>query len=133
MTQQRRDEHSTEFGIWLRQQPEIDSKIGYIATNLDYIWHNYNTGEFMLIEEKRHGAFVKFPQSALLKMIDDCMTDSQKYKAKYKGLHILVFTNTNPDDGKTILDGKIINREELIIFLTFKAKPDAYKTTFYQE
>lgn len=129
MTQQRRDEHSTEFGIWLRQQPEIDSKLGYTATNVDYIWNNYKTGEFMLIEEKRHGAFVKFPQSVLFKILDSCCVTNEKYK----GLHILVFTNTNPDDGKTILDGKIINREELISFLTFKAKPDIYKTTFYLE
>lgn len=128
MTQQRRDEHSTEFGIWLRQQPEIDSKLGYIATNLDYIWQNYKTGEFMLIEEKRHGAFVRNPQSSIFKTLHDCIVSE-----KYKGLHVLVFTNTNPDDGKTILDGKIINRVELINFLTFKANADVYKTTFYLE
>jgi len=51
MTRRRNDNHSTEFGLWLREQPDIDSKLGYITTNLDYVWKNYKTGDWMLIEE----------------------------------------------------------------------------------
>ena len=54
MTQKRRDSHSTQFGLWLREQPEIDSAEGYVATNVDYLWRNYKTGDWMLIEEKRN-------------------------------------------------------------------------------
>jgi len=53
MTKPRFDDKSTEFGLWLRNQKEIDSGLGYITSNLDYIWRNYNTGDWMLIEEKR--------------------------------------------------------------------------------
>ena len=53
MTQKRRDGNSTEFGLWLREQPEIDSKYGYVTTNIDFFWCNYKSNEWMLIEEKR--------------------------------------------------------------------------------
>ena len=43
MTQKRRDDHSTEFGLWLREQDDLDSKKGYIATNIDYVWINYKS------------------------------------------------------------------------------------------
>lgn len=44
---------STEFGLWLRRQEKIKSEDGFVATNLDYVWHNYETGLWMIIEEKR--------------------------------------------------------------------------------
>lgn len=116
MTKQRIDLHSTEFGIWLRQQPEIDSRIkGFIATNVDYMWRNFRTGEWMFIEEKRYGAEVKFPQNEMFEIINNaCKND--KY---YRGLHVIIFENTSPDDGKIWLDGRNITAKELISFLRF--------------
>ena len=52
MTTQRRDGHGTEYGDWTRIQPSIDSKLGYLSTNIDYMWKDDN-GNWMLIEEKR--------------------------------------------------------------------------------
>ena len=69
MTKQRYDNHSTEFGLWLREQLELDSKLGFITTNLDYIWENYNTGEWMLIEEKRYMGKVGYSQGKLFKKL----------------------------------------------------------------
>lgn len=115
MTRQRNDSHSTEFGLWLRQQSRIDSKLGFVATNLDYIWSNYKTGEWCLIEEKRHMSTVNYSQSKLFEKLDWCA----RHHPKYKGLHILQFENTSPDDGKIFMDGREMNKEDLIRFLQF--------------
>ena len=62
MTRKRYDKHSTEFGLWLREQKELDSKFGYVATNLDYMWKNYKTGLWMFLEEKRYNGQLTFSQ-----------------------------------------------------------------------
>ena len=116
MTRRRYDEHSTEFGVWLRQQKELDSKIGYIATNIDYLWTNYRNGLWMLIEEKRYGRQIDFPQTEMFALIDNaCKSDPN-----YKGFHSLVFEKTTPEDGRMYLDRKQISKRELIDFLKFK-------------
>lgn len=116
MTRQRIDSHSTEFGLWLREQKDIDSRLGFVATNIDYMWRNYKTGIWILIEEKRHGSQLQFPQSAML----DIVTRACQNDKNYKGLHILVFQNTSPDDGLMWLDKKQITKDELIKFLRFE-------------
>lgn len=115
MTAQRRDSHSTEFGLWIRNQSEIDSKKGFTATNIDYVWRNYKTGDWMMIEEKRYGHQPQFPQTELFKLVDRCA----KIDANYHGFHFLVFENTSPDDGLIYLDGKEITTQELLKFLQF--------------
>ena len=116
MTTQRSDEHSTEFGLWTRKQAEIDSSLGFVATNIDFVWRNYKTGLWMLIEEKRHGTIVKFWQEKIFNIVDKaCSLDKN-----YRGFHYLIFENTSPEDGKIMLDGKDISKQELIDFLMFK-------------
>lgn len=116
MTLRRFDEHSTEFGLWLRKQPEIDSKLGYLASNIDYMWRNYKTGLWMLIEEKRHNSLPKFWQKSMFKILFNlCKLDKN-----FKGFHLIVFENTSPDDGKIFLNRKEINRDDLIKFLKFE-------------
>ena len=115
MTQQRRDNHSTEFGLWLRQQAEIDSKLGYVATNVDYIWRNYKTKKWMLIEEKRFMYEMSYSQSEMMKVLDD----AAKSDKNYCGLHLLQFEKTNPEDGKIYIDHIQVTKEQLIEFLKF--------------
>ena len=116
MTKSRYDEHSTEFGLWLREQPEIDSGLGFVATNLDYIWANYKTGEWMLIEEKRYGREPQLYQRQLFEKVDKlCRQDKL-----YRGFHILVFQHSNPDDGKIWLDEQPVTKDQLLDFLQFK-------------
>jgi hypothetical protein len=115
MTQTRRDNHSTEFGNWLRVQDEIDSKRGFVATNVDYIWKNYKTGKWMIIEEKRYKAEVKFYQRKIFDTLDAVSQNDPHYK----GMFILVFENASPDDGRIWLDGKEITKTDLIKFLQF--------------
>lgn len=126
MTKRRYDEHSTEFGLWLRNKapdnvtilriPDpIDSELGFITTNLDYIWGNYETDKWMLMEEKRHGGSIEFYQQGLFNKIDKlCQQDNLYY-----GFHKLVFENTNPEDGKMWLDEQPITKEQLLDFLRF--------------
>ena len=90
MTRKRNDSHSTEFGLWIRNQEAVDSKFGYVATNIDYIWMNYKTGEWMLIEEKRYLSEKSRSQNKMFDMIDAvCQSDK-----RYRGFHLLVFENT---------------------------------------
>lgn len=116
MTRQRYDGHSTEFGLWLRQQTEIDSRLGFVATNVDFVWKNYKTGQWMFLEEKRHGARIRWWQQQLFTMIDQACKDV----AGYQGFHVLTFENTNPEDGRVYLDYKEITKTQLVQFLHFE-------------
>lgn len=100
MTRKRNDNHSTEFGLWLREQRNIDSKFGYIATNIDYIWRNYKTGQWMIIEEKRYNTDVTFAQRKTFETINRSIND-----VNYKGFYILIFEKTSPDDGRIFIRG----------------------------
>lgn len=118
LTRQRNDNHSTELGVWLRQQKEIDSSLGYVASNIDYIWSNYKTGEWMLIEEKRHMSDITYCQKNLFKKLRLAIQDKL-----FKGFHLVQFENTGPDDGKIYLNRKEITKESFIKFLQFKGAP----------
>jgi len=121
MTKKRNDNHSTEFGLWLREQSEIDSKLGFTTSNIDYVWHNYKTGEWMFVEEKRHGAKMSFSQHQIFKKVHAaCFASEDK---KYRGFHLLVFENTSPDDGKMWLNNSEISRNDLIVFLREFKRP----------
>jgi hypothetical protein len=116
MTQKRRDTHSTEFGLWLREQKEIDSCLGFVTTNLDYIWTNYKTGEWMLIEEKRYNSEVKPYQRGIFKTIHAACKNAHGYK----GIHLLQFEKTSPDDGRIWIDKKEVDKKGLLQFLRFE-------------
>jgi len=116
MTRQRIDNHSTEFGIWLRKQKTIDSSLGFTATNIDYVWRNYKTDQWMLIEEKRYGSSLSFVQKEIFRIIDFvCRKDSN-----YCGFHKIIFEKTSPEDGKIFLDNMEISKDFLLSFLKFE-------------
>ncbi len=118
MTKQRYDNHSTEFGLWLRQQKEIDSNLGFVTSNLDFIWRNYKTGDWILLEEKRYGGHCDYSQQQTLEWLDQHIIKDNKYH----GLHKLVFEKTNPENGKMWLDGNFITKIELLKFLKFERR-----------
>lgn len=118
MTRQRNDAHSTEFGIWLRQQPEIQSSLGYAATNIDYMWCDFRRNKWMFLEEKRFNAPLSWSQEQLFARIQKaCENDPT-----YCGLHFIQFEKTSPDDGKTLWNGREIDRSQIITMLTFGEK-----------
>lgn len=116
MTQKRRDNHSTEFGLWLREQKEIDSKRGYVATNLDFVWRNYKTGEWMLIEEKRYQAECPRWQRQMFAVLHRV----SQHDPLYRGFYFIKFERTNPDDGKVWINGRLADRNLIIQLLQFK-------------
>lgn len=116
MTQQRRDSHSTEFGLWLRQQKEIDSKLGFVASNIDYVWRNYKTGEWMIIEEKRYGKDCPQWQRDIFAMLHKAAQSDPKYL----GFYFVKFEKTNPHDGKIWINNKLATPELLVKLLRFE-------------
>lgn len=122
MTRRRYDNCSTEFGLWLRDQPEIDSSLGFVATNIDYVWLNYETRKWMLIEEKRYARRMTHAQRGAFKTVDGIAKSDENYM----GFHFLMFERTSPEDGWTILDDNfLIDRQDLIEFLRFE-KPEEW-------
>jgi hypothetical protein len=119
MTRELYADYGTEFSKWLRSNKEIDSKDGFIATNLDYIWANYKTGYWMLIEEKRHMSELRYSQRKQFEKITSSIVDD-----KFLGFHFIQFENTGPEDGMVFLDGKEITKEELVSFLKFEKRSD---------
>ncbi len=121
MTTQRRDNGGTPFGEWLRKQHELDSKLGFITTDIDYIWKNYITNEWMLLEEKRYGKVPTRPQLNCLAQIDYYMRKSKLYR----GCYVVVFEKTTPIDGN-IQIGRVVSADSIelkpidsIMFISF--------------
>ena len=118
---------ATPFSLWLRDQSEISSNKsqGFVTTNIDYMWFNYKNNQWMLIEEKRHGAKVSWSQRQQFRVIDAaCRNDKN-----YHGMHLLVFENTTPEDGKIYLNHVEIDKDTLISFLRFEISFDDIKET----
>lgn len=127
MTQQRRDKHSTQFGLWLRKQAELESYKGYNTSNVDFMWMNESMGQWLFLEEKRALAKMPETQRKIFEKLDKSITS-----ADYLGFHILIFERTNPDDGRMILDGREIFRNDLIEFLTFEKPSNWYDTPDFE-
>lgn len=126
MTQQCRDGTGTEFSQWLRKKSELDSSLGYVATNLDYIWSNYRTGQFMTIEEKRYMKPLKPYQSRMFKKFDMFL----RTDPKYRGFHFVQFEKTSPNDGEIRVDHKFMDYETFLDFLRFKLPDEMYVSYF---
>ena len=116
MTRKRNDSHSTEFGLWLREQHLISSKVGFVATNLDFVWNNYKTGEWMLLEEKRYMSDVTWSQKKIYKLL---FSNIEKNKT-FKGIHLVQFEKTSPEDGGIWLNRKRITGHDFMLFLMFR-------------
>ena len=129
MTKPRYDSFSTEFGLWLRDQEDLDSRSqGFSTTNLDYIWENYKTGQFMLIEEKRYNSCLKFPQSKTFENLHRRLVGAEGYC----GFFFIKFEKTSPEDGRIFVCEFFkqprhvyeLSSEELIRFLRFEKIED---------
>lgn len=109
---------ATPFSDWLREQSEIDSSLGYVTTNVDFLWSNYKTGRWIFLEEKRYGGHPSRSQTDQFRVLDNAVKDAPGYG----GLWILTFEATTPEDGRIWLYrlgdvGGEIDKDTLIDFL----------------
>lgn len=120
MTTQRRNTGGTPFSNWLRRQKELDSKFGFVTTDIDYLWYNYKTKEYMIIEEKRYNSEMSKCQKELYMILhNNCLDD-----INYKGFYKIVFEQTSPENGSIKINDLIVTQTQLIEFLQFRKSFD---------
>ncbi len=119
------------FSTWIRTPTELDSKkYGFRNYDVDHVWmkkERNSAGFWMRIEEKTRNGRMSPGQKDMFRHIHETTNDI----VNYKGFHLLVFSNTTPDNGYTYLDGETITRKDLIEFLEFKKSDDWYETTIF--
>lgn len=118
MTKQRifHDGKYSDFSEWLRKQPEISSEIGFVTTDIDFLWRNYKTGIWMILEEKTHGGIVERWQGEFLQLLDRLGA----HDPLYKGVYLVRFENTTPDNGRVMVNKRLLTRQEFLKFLRFE-------------
>jgi hypothetical protein len=123
MTKQRFDGGDSEFTAWRRAQECLDSRLGYIATDVDFIWTNYKTGSWMMIEEKTYLKTFKTAQYNQFRVLDAAARNDPNYRGFYK----ITFERASPEDGKIYLNDRLVSKERLIEFLQFQYLPKPYE------
>lgn len=141
-TKKIRYQTGTEFGLWLRNQQELDSRRAKLSIqNLDYAIHRFevlhtNEQRLFLLEEKRYNGLVNAFQADTHGIINQALTyangmtvDTMRGKRRlhYLGYHILRFECTNPDDGKMYWNNTSITRDTLIKIVRCIVDPNSIK------
>ena len=120
----------TTFSYWLRDNPELDSRIGgFDSQNLDYIWFAYRDGWFILIEEKMFSGKQSDQQNDIHGVIRQLLqaangTKVNSYRGRraieYRGYYLVQFEKTNPNDSQWIkINSEKYTKGELTFLLTY--------------
>ena len=89
----------------------------------------------MFAEEKtRMGSMSEW----FLRFIKEVMHPAIKEYAKkndidYRGYHLIQFEHETPDDGKTLLNGKDISKDDLIKFLSMEDAEETKQKNYEEE
>jgi hypothetical protein len=86
-----------DFSKWLREVKELDSKKGYLFSDLDMIGKNYKTKKFLTMEIKCFNSEPKTWQRILL---DEDIRDTLKSNPNYLGHWYIKFEHYGPSDGR---------------------------------
>lgn len=136
---ERTNSRSLAFSGWIRRNLN-DSFNGLVVQDIDWIFVNYFSGYFILVEEKtnlhKSSAYTPPAQTVILKMINDLLelaSETNQSNGKvynpaskklycFKGSFILEFIGgTDPDNSREIYLNKFkISKEELIILLNLE-------------
>ncbi len=112
------------FSQWIRNKLP-DSATGYSVTDLDFVLWNYKTKCVMIIEVKTRNTLPRTGQKIMFHHLHRWISNGIDKGWKYLGFHLIVFENTNFQDGKCWLDHKETTEQDLIKFLSFAIKtPD---------
>ena len=137
--QENTHKRSLDFSGWIRGNLK-NSSDGLIVQDIDWIFVNYFTGYFILLEEKTHrysaSKYTSPAQTVILKMLNDLLemaSESNEISQKvcnpatkqaytFKGSFILELINgTDPDNSSAIfLNGQSIIRNDLIKLLNLE-------------
>jgi hypothetical protein len=131
-TRRRNDSHSTEFGLWIRDVKELDSRqSGFTANNIDFIIRNYKTYRWMILEEKRFMSDATYSQWQAMRTIHKAAIND----ANYVGTFLLQFSKTCPTDSDIILLNRKRNLtiDELIYFLSMQWVKEGYKARIFAQ
>ena len=148
--------HESSFGRWIRNNPLLDSGIGYNVSDQDYWILKYKidgTREMnllMFIEIKTFGAKITPTQQTLLHFVNQITRNRHNINKKHQrserrdflvwsvmqkkeillrcyGMHSLTFSHRGPEDSDHIFwDKKEINLDQLTSILQFNTDPDTF-------
>lgn len=91
----------TVLSGWIRENLP-SSTTGFRVYDIDWIILNWETKQFMLLEEKVHGYQVNETQGEVFNFVHKVLTEGIKSWPdwKYKGFYSVIFENKTFEDGK---------------------------------
>ena len=104
----RHPEMFSNFSNWMRTPDMLDSKLGFVQTDIDYVWTNYKTNYWIMIEEKCYMQRPDWAQLQLLVTLDKVARNDPYYN----GCYLIQFENTSPVDGSFVVSHIIFGEFE---------------------
>ena len=89
----------TPFSEWIRNCHHIRSEKKFTLTDIDFVWKNYETGYWILMEEKCKMSDLTFAQEKTFVELDK----TARNDPYYNGFYVVRFENTTPDDGNFVV------------------------------
>ena len=111
-------ERNLDFSRWVRRNLP-DSYEGYVVSDLDFVLCNEKTKKLMLVEAKCYNSVSRPWQKRLFNNIDRWIRNGVEPDWQYLGFHVVVFSNTAPNNGKISFNNKDITEDELKKLLSF--------------
>lgn len=102
-----------DFSGWVRKYLP-DSATGFLVSDLDFVFLDWQKKKLMLLEVKTRNADLKPWQQNLFAHLTRWIGNGIDSGWKFLGFHVLKFENTFFDDGKVWFDGKETDECNLI-------------------
>ena len=101
--------HKSDFSEYIRNNC-LDSKLGLVVCDIDYIVRDYNRKLVMVLEEKVHADFIPYAEVETLKLVvNGLMHNTLGYS--YRGTFVVSLGNSVMSD--PIQLGKVIKSDEI--------------------
>lgn len=105
-----------ELKLWLKEQPELSRELGFYVNNINCIWSNNKTKDWMIIENEHNIRELQPNQREVFDIINKCCSNDPRFH----GVHVLAFKELKPDDIKIFWDGEQISKTRLLKILMFE-------------
>lgn len=139
MTRKRLFGTESAFQRWLRSEPQLDAQQrGIYICDVDTLVWRFHDGLFYFVEIKSRGGIVKRFQEEVLSILDQACrkvdggifnTIRGRRKVRFCGVFVLTLSDTEPDDSRFLMFGRIggklfqISKQELIAIFGGSDKP----------